>query len=154
MNTYYIVDGELLHYGVPGMKWGVRRDRYRANKASRYARVSTNLSNEANYYAKRRINDSDTLEKAEKYMRKANKTASKIQDKDVQKSIQKDLSTMNSAHKEAGKNYVERSKQERITTLVTNVAVSTGASFVAVMAGSPVGFVYASSGPKYNLKEE
>ena len=25
MNNYVYKDGELYHYGVPGMKWGVRR---------------------------------------------------------------------------------------------------------------------------------
>ena len=29
MGNYFIVNGELYHHGVKGMKWGVRKDRKR-----------------------------------------------------------------------------------------------------------------------------
>lgn len=34
MSDYIVVDGELKHYGVRGMRWGVRRDRKKLAKAS------------------------------------------------------------------------------------------------------------------------
>lgn len=32
MSDYIIKDGELYHYGVPGMKWGIRRSREKLSK--------------------------------------------------------------------------------------------------------------------------
>lgn len=58
MSNYIIVDGELYHHGVKGMKWGVRRDRrvakyrskakdtrYSEKKRQRYAAKATKLKN-------------------------------------------------------------------------------------------------------------
>lgn len=40
MTDYVIYNGELYHYGVPGMKWGVRRDRQYNNwKNKQHARM-------------------------------------------------------------------------------------------------------------------
>ena len=36
-NYIYTNDGELMHYGVPGMKWGVRKD-YDPNERSKYTK--------------------------------------------------------------------------------------------------------------------
>lgn len=51
---YYIRDGELYHYGVPGMRWGVRRAIYKqkrnerlALKALSYDKKSANLTKKA-----------------------------------------------------------------------------------------------------------
>lgn len=34
-NNYVLCNGELYHYGVPGMRWGVRRAQRRANRIER-----------------------------------------------------------------------------------------------------------------------
>jgi hypothetical protein len=39
MSIYYVADGELYHYGVLGMKWGVRR----GNTSGAYAKASKKL---------------------------------------------------------------------------------------------------------------
>lgn len=38
MTDYVIVDGELKHYGVVGMKWGVRKASYKASRRQRLER--------------------------------------------------------------------------------------------------------------------
>lgn len=42
MSDYILINGELYHYGVPGMRWGVRRARY---KQSRNARLEIKALN-------------------------------------------------------------------------------------------------------------
>lgn len=72
MTDYVIYNGELYHYGVPGMKWGVRRANY---KAQRYER----LANKALKYDKKAANLTKKSEKAhaEYDLGRANKSAVK-----------------------------------------------------------------------------
>lgn len=60
-SKYTIVDGELMHYGVLGMKWGVRRGR----SAQAYEKASKKLTRISN--------------KVDKRQRKANKKLAKAQ---------------------------------------------------------------------------
>lgn len=65
MTNYYAIvysNSELSHYGVPGMKWGVRRDRYEA-KANAYSQKQAN--------AKSRFMQSHYNRKAVNYREKA-----------------------------------------------------------------------------------
>ena len=66
-NQYIIVDGELCHYGVLGMKWGVRR----GNSSKAFAKASkkkNKLDKKANEY---NLKSAKLKYKANKKMTKA-----------------------------------------------------------------------------------
>lgn len=164
---YTIINGELYHYGVPGMKWGIRRyrnldgtltpagkrrDDRLSFKTNQYATAATIYAKRAQQKAKNRVNGSRDLEYSDRYFKKATKTADKMSDggKKVKKT-----SAYKQAKEEnvkAGENYIKRKTKERVASAVTTAAISTGASFVGFAAGMPVGFLYIDPGPKYNLK--
>lgn len=43
MNEYVILNGELYHHGVKGMKWGVRRAQKKAARAEKHKRIEKKL---------------------------------------------------------------------------------------------------------------
>ena len=85
--TYHITDGELRHYGVRGMKWGVRRNLKRLGNA--------NSAKDSDARAK-------AVAKLEKHKAKSIKKLDKLQSKqpDLQKRV--DKANTNLAEKRAG----------------------------------------------------
>ena len=67
-NTYMIVDGELYHYGIPGMKWGVRKAREYTSKSDAARKTSDMYESLSKNAVK-----SGNVSQARKYRRVANK---------------------------------------------------------------------------------
>ncbi len=91
MSDYILMDGELYHYGVPGMKWGVMRSRHkyeemdrlrrRAAKYDRKSALMTKKSEKA--HAEKDLEDSNRKAiKAAKYDAKAAKLERKAAKED------------------------------------------------------------------------
>ena len=67
MSDYTIVNGELYHYGVAGMKWGVRR----GNVSRAYAKAARKANKLEKKYIKTNMKAAKLEVKAAKALRKA-----------------------------------------------------------------------------------
>ena len=143
---------DLMHFGVPGMKWGVRRDKMLRDKADKYSTISRENAYRAEEEAAKRANGSYYLDRSSRYMKKATKAANKMSDGGRSVIETDDYKLMVQTNKAAAKNYVERSFGERAASVAKSAAVSTGISFVAMAYGSPIGYLSLNPGPKYKLK--
>lgn len=85
--TYHITNGELCHYGVKGMRWGVRRNLKRLGKA--------NASNDSDARAK-------AVAKLEKHRAKSTKKLTKLESKQPKLQKQVDKANTAIATKQAG----------------------------------------------------
>lgn len=145
-------NSDLMHYGVIGMKWGVRRDKMLRYKADKYSTISRENAYRSEEEAAKRANGSKYLERSNRYMKKATKAANKMSDSGKSFRETNDYKLMVNTNKAAAKNYVERSFGERAASVAKSAAVSTGISFVAMAYGSPIGYILLDPGPKYKLK--
>lgn len=145
-------EDDLMHYGVVGMKWGVRRDNRLRNSVDKYSTISRENAYRAEEEAAKRANGSKYLERSNRYMKKATKAANKMSDGGKSFRETNDYKLMVNTNKAAAKNYVERSFGERAASVAKSAAVSTGISFVAIAYGSPIGYLSLNPGPKYKLK--
>lgn len=132
----------IYHYGVKGMKWGVRRDArvlaaHRTNEAVRQAK---------NDYREGKISKSErktTIKKAKNYKKdykKELKSQFKNADRKERKQLNKDIT--NQAKKEVGARRLKKAATSfnRATTVATlsGSAVALGAGFVAAPALAPL----------------
>lgn len=93
MSEFVYCDGELYHYGVPGMRWGVRRaNRYR-QLGDRYRAKAYGTGSVTNGTYKSPKNTSDSaytknIQKSDAYYKKADATMRKTYEK-ASKKLQK-----------------------------------------------------------------
>lgn len=164
----YTPSYELYHHGIKGMKWGVRRyqnkdgsltsagkrrDARLAERTKKLAAKSTANSFVATRAASRQDNGSKYYDRSNRYMKRAVKTAGKMSDEGRSVAKTDQYKNMNISNMKAGELYVKRTKSARAKDAVKSAAISTGASFVGMAMGMPIGVLYVSTGPKYELKQ-
>lgn len=78
MSEYIVVDGELYHYGIKGMKWGI-------NRATRKLEKASESGNAAEY--------NEAIEDLEEHKEKGTKKLSKLQEKHdkIEKQLEKQI---------------------------------------------------------------
>lgn len=76
----------LIHYGVPGMKWGVRKARKYAAKSNKFSRQESEVKKANN--GKSNSESRELKRKADKYKDKAIKSASKANAKYIKRTKQ------------------------------------------------------------------
>lgn len=118
---YYVLtsNGELYHYGVPGMKWGVRRD----------ARIL------ANSRRNNRIREARDAYKAGKITKEARDEEIRSAKRDKKKELDRTKEQFAKAKTDAERERLESDIRNKTTKEVSNVTLKRGAYAVNAMLG-------------------
>lgn len=171
MSNYVIVGGELCHYGVPGMKWGVRRytnadgslnakgikkyarkgyaeDSYNSNK-TRAGKVYDRYTGGHKIYGDTMYNLSSKKEnkaRAEKYFKEDQAIKSKAKELNKKAGIGEKLMYNDATRKRAAQYIVKNNMSlEEATKKARGDALRNTAAFVAVYGGVMAATLYKAN---------
>ena len=171
---------ELYHYGVKGMKWGVRRyqnadgslnDRGK-KKYEKLRRDLDSFEAEAQlayagargaakkYRSATTTSDKNrwknTGERTMTYATKNDRAADRIVRKIEKMGLNADRWETTAQMKEkAGRDYIKRSMAAKVGTVALTSAVSAGAFYAQTqLMGLPIGVIYVSSGESHKMRKE
>lgn len=99
--------GELSRYGVPGMKWGVKRANKNAAKTDKHSSLAKNAKNHASI-------NTDVVR--EKYKKKADEALDKISNQKVSSAINK-FNQAGKAH-DAKTAARDKARQEKVSSAI------------------------------------
>lgn len=135
MSQYVIVNGELYHHGVKGMKWGVRRKLDKVGSAVK-SRVNQKVED---YKTTRRLNRAQ--KEADRRKLKESRYRGTLDNSDLKSKIQRlrderDLRTLTAEEVQPGRTAAKRIMGQIGTQVVTKVAATaiSGAALYGVQA--------------------
>lgn len=148
MDNFELENDELMHYGVKGMKWGVRKDRGSSSSKGRTGRKKSSKNNAFNTMLKKRKKRKTQKAAAEAAERAKHKSVYEMSDEELRSAIKrmelerdyKKLVVQNNPNADRGKKFVTEVLEASGKGLAIQVANHYGAQALNKAIGEEVIF--------------
>lgn len=129
---------ELMHYGVPGMKWGVRK----APQTSGGSKRKSAKSKMSEYFEKRKA-DKQAAKEAEKLKKRK---LSEVSNEELKRRVDR-LQLENRYREELSKNHAKHESKGKklVQDIVYNSAQNIGTQFTTYLMGTTINKAFAKS---------